>query len=69
MVISSGVTVHDYKKFTGILRLRYFGPRELTSDGINRSACNIVVQRRARLSNQQGVGLFLRTLELAEPQS
>lgn len=37
-VISSGVTVHDVKGFMGSLRLRYFGPRDLTSDGIYRSA-------------------------------
>jgi hypothetical protein len=36
-VISSGVTVHDYKGFSASLRLRYFGPRDLTSDGIYRS--------------------------------
>jgi len=37
VVISSGVTLHDYKGFTSTTRLRYFGPRDLTSDGINRS--------------------------------
>ncbi len=36
-VISSGLTLHDYKGFTASLRLRYFGPRDLTSDGIYRS--------------------------------
>ena len=34
VVISSGVTLHDYKGFSASLRLRYFGPRHLTSDGI-----------------------------------
>ena len=38
VVISSGITLHDYKGFTSTVRLRYFGPRDLTSDGINRSA-------------------------------
>jgi len=37
VVISSGVTLHDYKGFSSTLRLRYFGPRDLTSDGIHRS--------------------------------
>ena len=37
LVISSGVTMHDYKGFSSSLRLRYFGPRDLTSDGIYRS--------------------------------
>ena len=36
-VISSGLTVHDLHGFTSSLRLRYFGPRDLTSDGLYRS--------------------------------
>lgn len=37
LVISSGVALHDFKGFSSSLRLRYFGPRDLTSDGIYRS--------------------------------
>jgi hypothetical protein len=37
LVISSGITLHDYEGFSSSLRLRYFGPRDLTSDGIYRS--------------------------------
>ncbi len=37
LVISSGITVPDSRGFLGSLRLRYFGPRDLTSDGIYRS--------------------------------
>jgi hypothetical protein len=37
VVISSGLTLHDYEGFSSSLRLRYFGPRDLTSDGIYRS--------------------------------
>ena len=37
LVISSGITLHDLNRFSGSLRLRYFGPRDLTSDGIFRS--------------------------------
>ena len=37
LVISSGITMPDLKGFSGTLRLRYFGPRYLTSDGIYRS--------------------------------
>ncbi len=33
-VVSAGATLHDYKGFAASLRLRYFGPRYLTSDGI-----------------------------------
>ena len=43
VVISSGVTLHDYKGFTSTIRLRYFGPRDLTSDGINRSASTLLL--------------------------
>ena len=37
VVISSGATLHDLKGFTSSLRLRYFGPRSLTSDGLYQS--------------------------------
>jgi hypothetical protein len=43
VVISSGITLHDYKRFTSTLRLRYFGPRDLTSDGIYRSASTLLL--------------------------
>ncbi|HVM92924.1 MAG TPA: TonB-dependent receptor [Terriglobales bacterium] len=36
-VVASGATLHDLKGFSGSLRLRYFGPRNLTSDAIFRS--------------------------------
>ena len=37
LVIASGLTLHDLRNFSGSLRLRYFGPRDLTSDEIYRS--------------------------------
>ncbi len=37
LVISSGATVHNNRGLTSSLRLRYFGPRDLTSDQIYRS--------------------------------
>jgi hypothetical protein len=43
LVISSGVTVHDYEGFSSSLRLRYFGPRDLTSDGIFRSKQTVML--------------------------
>jgi hypothetical protein len=43
VVISAGVAVHDLNRFSGSLRLRYFGPRDLTSDGINRSSATLLV--------------------------
>ena len=47
MVISSGITFHDYKSLTSTIRLRYFGPRDLTSDGINRSNATLLVNAGA----------------------
>jgi len=38
VVISSGVTLHDLNGFSTSLRLRYFGPRDLTSDAFYRSS-------------------------------
>ncbi len=42
-VISSGITLHSLKGFSGSLRLRYFGPRDLTSDGIFRSSATALL--------------------------
>jgi len=43
VVIASGITLHDYKGFTSTMRLRYFGPRDLTSDGVNRSNTTLLM--------------------------
>lgn len=43
LVISTGVTLHNYKGFSSSLRLRYFGPRDLTSDGVYRSQATALV--------------------------
>lgn len=43
LVASSGVTLHDYGRFTTSLRLRAFGPRDLTSDGIYRSSATVLL--------------------------
>jgi hypothetical protein len=50
VVISSGLTLHDYAGFSSSMRLRYFGPRDLTSDGIFRS--NQTVLLNSELSYQ-----------------
>ncbi len=47
-VISSGVTLHDYKGFSASLRLRFFGPRDLTSDGIYRSNSTALLNAEVR---------------------
>jgi len=43
LVISSGVTLHDYKGLSSSVRLRAFGPRDLTSDGIYRSNATVLL--------------------------
>jgi hypothetical protein len=43
VVVASGVTMHDYKGFSASLRLRNFGPRNLTSDAIFRSRTTILI--------------------------
>ena len=47
VVISSGLTLHDYKGLTSTIRLRYFGPRDLTSDGLNRSSATLLMNAGA----------------------
>ena len=42
-VVSSGITVHDYKRFSTSLRLRAFGPRDLTSDALYRSKATVLL--------------------------
>jgi hypothetical protein len=43
LVISSGITLHDFHGFSSSLRLRYFGPRDLTSDGEYKSSQTILL--------------------------
>ncbi len=47
VVIASGIALHDLRGFTAVMRLRYFGPRDLTSDGINRSTATLLVNAGA----------------------
>ncbi|GAC1430421.1 MAG: hypothetical protein NVS1B11_13560 [Terriglobales bacterium] len=42
LVASWGITLHDYKNFSSSLRLRGFGPRDLTSDGVYRSNATVL---------------------------
>jgi hypothetical protein len=43
LVIASGATLHDWHGASASLRLRYFGPRDLTSDGVFRSKGSVVL--------------------------
>jgi len=42
-VVATGATLRGYKGFSASLRLRYFGPRPLTSDGLYRSPSTALV--------------------------
>jgi len=48
LVASAGATIHDYKRFSASLRLRAFGPRDLTSDGIYRSNATVLLNAEVR---------------------
>jgi TonB dependent receptor len=43
LVISAGATLHGNRGFSASLRLRNFGPRDLTSDGIYRSKATVLL--------------------------
>jgi len=60
VVVSSGVALHDYKGFTSSLRLRYFGPRYLTSDGLYQSNQTVL------LNGELGYQLFKKWHVTAE---
>ena len=42
-----GLTLHDFHGFSASLRLRYFGPRDLTSDGQYQSSQTILLNAEA----------------------
>jgi len=48
LVASAGATMHDYKGFSASLRLRAFGPRDLTSDAIYRSNATVLLNAEVR---------------------
>jgi hypothetical protein len=47
LVVSSGLTLHDWHGFSSSLRLRYFGPRDLTSDGDYKSSQTLLLNAEA----------------------
>lgn len=46
-VLSSGITLHDFHGFSASLGLRYFGPRDLTSDGWYKSSETLLLNAQA----------------------
>ena len=63
-VIASGATVHDVKGFWGSLRLRYFGPRDLTSDGIYRSKATALLNAEVGYQINKKWGVVAEFLNL-----
>jgi hypothetical protein len=64
LVVSSGVTMHDFKRFSASLRLRAFGPRDLTSDGIYRSNATVLLNAEVRYRITQRWSLAVEALNL-----
>ena len=63
-VISSGLTLHDLNGFSASLRLRYFGPRDLTSDGIYRSDATMLLNAEAGYQINKTWRVFAEFLNL-----
>jgi hypothetical protein len=66
LVISSGLTLHDLGGFTASLRLRYFGPRDLTSDGIYRSDSTLLLNAEAGYQINKTWRIFVEFLNLLD---
>ncbi len=65
-VISSGITLHDWHGISASMRLRYFGPRDLTSDGIYRSSQTILVNAEAGYQINKTWRVFAEILNLLD---
>jgi hypothetical protein len=65
-VIASGITLHDWNGFSASLRLRYFGPRDLTSDGIYRSDATLLLNAEAGYQINKKWRIFAEFLNLSD---
>jgi outer membrane receptor for Fe3+-dicitrate len=65
-VVSAGVTLHDLDGFSASLRLRYFGPRDLTSDGIYRSSDTLLLNAEVRYQVTKTWHVFVEFLNLLD---
>jgi hypothetical protein len=63
-VIASGATMRDFKGFSASLRLRYFGPRDLTSDGIYRSQATALLNAQVGCQITKKWGVVAEFLNL-----
>jgi hypothetical protein len=65
-VISAGITLFDERGFSAGLRLRYFGPRDLTSDGIYRSQSTLLLNAEAGYQINRTWRVFAEFLNLLD---
>ena len=65
-VVSAGITLLDERGFTASLRLRYFGPRDLTSDGVYRSSSTTLVNAEAGYQITKSWRLYVEFLNLLD---
>jgi hypothetical protein len=66
LVIATGLTMHDLNNFSGSLRLRFFGPRDLTSDGIYRSNATALLNGEIGYRIHENWGLSAEFLNLLD---
>ncbi|MBV8896282.1 MAG: TonB-dependent receptor [Acidobacteriaceae bacterium] len=66
LVIASGITLHDVKGFSASLRLRNFGPRDLTSDGIYRSNATVLLNAEVGYQINKRWGIVAEFLNLLD---
>jgi hypothetical protein len=64
VVASAGATMHDYKRFSATLRLRAFGPRNLTSDAIYRSNATVLLNAEVRYRVTKSCSFVVEALNL-----
>jgi hypothetical protein len=68
LVISSGITLHDWNGLSGNLRLRYFGPRDLTSDGVYQSSETLLLNGEAGYQINKTWRLSVEVLNMLDRQ-
>lgn len=56
--------MHAYKRFSASLRLRAFGPRDLTPDGIYRSNATVLLNAEVRYRLTPGWSFVVEALNL-----
>jgi TonB dependent receptor len=64
VVASAGATMHDYKRFSASLRLRAFGPRNLTSDAISQSKATVLLNAEVRYRISRKWSFVVQALNL-----